>query len=52
MPIDIAPHLSCGANDTLCRPFRRFLDDAIHWGPLGHQRVGTLVQKEAFGDCR
>ncbi len=48
--VDVFDVLRCGGE--LCREYRRFPDDLVHWNERGHRVVGEKLYDEAFSDCR
>ncbi len=49
--VDIHPRLSCGDVDMLCKTYRRYADDLVHWNGAGHQLVGAALHEQVFSDC-
>ncbi|MBI3200946.1 MAG: SGNH/GDSL hydrolase family protein [Myxococcales bacterium] len=50
--VDIHGLLSCGDPQVLCPKNRRFPNDNVHWGALGHQVVADQLYRDVFSDCR
>ncbi|MCC6901508.1 MAG: SGNH/GDSL hydrolase family protein [Polyangiaceae bacterium] len=50
--VDIHGVLSCGDPQVLCPKNRRFPNDNVHWGALGHQVVADQLYRDVFSDCR
>jgi len=48
---DTYPLLSCGDPNVLCRRYRRFVNDDVHWGRRGHKLIGDALYKQVFPDC-
>lgn len=50
--VDIHGLLSCGDDQMLCPKNRRFANDHVHWGKVGHQIVADALYRDVFSDCR
>lgn len=49
--IDAYALLSCGDPERLCPRFEAPSNDGLHFGPLGHVRLGEALVKLAFPAC-
>ncbi|MGC4092449.1 MAG: SGNH/GDSL hydrolase family protein [Polyangiaceae bacterium] len=49
--VDTYPLLSCGVKTHLCADYQAPFHDGIHFGKLGHQKLGAALLAEAFRDC-
>ena len=49
--VDIRGPLVCEEQGTLCREYRRYPVDTVHWGARGHEVVADALWKSAFADC-
>jgi len=49
--VDAYALLSCGDPERLCPKFEAPRADGLHFGPLGHARLGEELLKQAFADC-
>jgi lysophospholipase L1-like esterase len=50
--LDSYPLLSCGAPELLCPELSVPYDDGLHFGKLGHEKLGEALLKGPFRDCR
>lgn len=50
--VDANPLLACGDSERLCAELSLPFRDGLHFGKLGHQRLGEALLRQAFADCR
>lgn len=50
--IDAASLLACGDAERLCPAYEPPFHDGLHFGRLGHQRLGQALLEGAFDPCR
>jgi lysophospholipase L1-like esterase len=49
--VDANPLLSCGDPERLCPEYALPFRDGLHFGKLGHQKLGLELLRQAFADC-
>jgi lysophospholipase L1-like esterase len=49
--VETWPLLSCGDPERLCPEVAAPFKDGLHFGPLGHQKLGEALFAQAFADC-
>jgi len=49
--VDAYALLSCGRPESLCEDFAAPFKDGLHFGRVGHERLGQALFREAFSDC-
>jgi lysophospholipase L1-like esterase len=49
--VDIRVPLICEDLGTLCRPYRKWPVDTVHWSKKGHEVVADAIWREVFPDC-
>jgi lysophospholipase L1-like esterase len=49
--VDAFALLGCGTGDVLCPEVAKPFIDGIHFGPVGHERVGRALFGRVFSDC-
>jgi lysophospholipase L1-like esterase len=50
--VDAYALLSCGQPERLCEEYSKPFKDGLHFGPIGHQRLGEALEQTVFSDCR
>jgi len=50
--IDAFALLSCGNPNRLCPEYAVPFKDGLHFGPKGHEKLGEVMLREVFSDCR
>jgi len=50
--IDAFTLLSCGNPNRLCPAYAKPFKDGLHFGPLGHEKLGEVMLRDVFVDCR
>jgi hypothetical protein len=49
--IDAYPLLSCGNPEELCPEVATPYKDGLHFGPVGHEKLGVALFEQVFSDC-
>ena len=49
--VDAYSLLSCGEPERLCPELARPFEDGLHFGPLGHQKLGQALLEQVFAGC-
>jgi lysophospholipase L1-like esterase len=50
--VDAYALLSCGDPERLCDDYQmKFLQDGLHFGPPGHERLGEVLYQNVFANC-
>jgi lysophospholipase L1-like esterase len=50
--LDSYPLLSCGAPELLCPELALPFKDGLHFGKLGHEKLGEALMRGPFRDCQ
>lgn len=50
--IETGPLLSCGDPELLCPAAHAPFKDGLHFGPVGHEKIGKALFDTVFSDCR
>jgi hypothetical protein len=50
--LDTTAILSCGDPERLCPAYEPPFRDGLHFGKLGHARLGEALWNSVFRDCR
>ncbi|MDC3962140.1 SGNH/GDSL hydrolase family protein [Polyangium jinanense] len=50
--VDAFALLSCGNLNLLCPDYAAPFKDGLHFGPKGHEKLGEVLLREVFTDCR
>jgi lysophospholipase L1-like esterase len=49
--VDAYPLLSCGNAEELCPEVATPYKDGLHFGPVGHEKIGAALFEKVFSDC-
>jgi hypothetical protein len=49
--IDLQALLGCEQRETLCRPYRKYPNDTVHFSDWGHTILADAIADAAFADC-
>jgi lysophospholipase L1-like esterase len=50
--VDAYALLSCGDPEKLCPDYQHRINDGLHFGPKGHERLGQALYEQVFSNCR
>ena len=50
--VDAFTLLSCGDPNRICPEYAAPFKDGLHFGPKGHEKLGEVLHREVFADCR
>jgi lysophospholipase L1-like esterase len=50
--VDAYALLSCGDPERLCPDYSHAINDGLHFGPAGHERLGQALADQVFVNCR